>query len=77
MRFHTCVLVGLLLDNNSIEIYPLEEFLEHSKREDDGATGTGPNIRAVLRSADVLLTNNGTIEELYAQVDAALEKFTK
>lgn len=51
-----------------------EEFLEHAKREDEGATGSGPNIRAVLQDADAVLMNDGTIEELHAQIDAVLEK---
>ncbi len=51
-----------------------EQFLDDTKREDEGATGTGPNIRAVLAMADVVLTNNGTQEELFAQVEQALQK---
>lgn len=49
-----------------------EEFKAHAAREDDGATGTGPNIRAVLKSADYVVHNDGTLDELYAQVDEAL-----
>ncbi len=49
-----------------------EEFVEHTKREEEGAGGTGPNIRAVLTSADTLVINDGTLEELHAQVDEAL-----
>jgi dephospho-CoA kinase len=49
-----------------------EEFLENSKREDDGRGETGANIRAVLKNADVIITNNGTTEELTEQVDRAL-----
>lgn len=51
-----------------------EEFAESSKREDEGAGTTGANIRAVLRSADVVFINNGTLEELHAQIDTALSK---
>lgn len=54
-----------------------EQFVEHSKREDEGASGTGPNIRAVLNSADAVILNNGSLEELHQQVDAALEKLSK
>ncbi len=54
-----------------------EEFLEHAKREDEGESGRGPNIRAVLRSADAVLTNDGTLDELHAQIDSVLEKLTK
>lgn len=48
-----------------------EEFLAHAKREDEGESG-GANIRAVIKNADLVLTNNGTQEELFAQVEAAL-----
>lgn len=51
-----------------------EEFLQNSKREDDGRGETGANIRAVMRGADVILTNDGTFEELVAQIDEALVK---
>lgn len=46
-----------------------EQFVEHSKREDEGATGTGPNIRAVLATADGMIENNGTIDDLHSRVD--------
>ena len=51
-----------------------EQFLEHAKREDEGQSERGNNIRAVLDLADVVLTNNGTPEELFAQVEKALKK---
>ncbi len=51
-----------------------EQFLENSKREDDGKGETGANIRAVLRDADAVITNDGSPEELYAQIDAVLVK---
>jgi dephospho-CoA kinase len=49
-----------------------EEFVEHTRREEEGAGGTGPNIRAILTSADALVINDGSLEELHAQVDRAL-----
>lgn len=54
-----------------------EEFLEHARREDEGESGTGPNIRAVLKNADAVLVNNGTPEELCEQVDAALAQLAR
>lgn len=54
-----------------------EEFVEHAKREDEGIGGTGPNIQAVLKTADAILMNNGTLEELHTQIDEVLEKITK
>ena len=50
-----------------------EQFLADAKREDEGQSGGGPNIRAVLKTAEVVLVNNGTQEELFAQVEAALK----
>ena len=55
----------------------LEQFKEQSRREDEGETGTGPNIRAVLASADAVFMNDGTPEELRAQIDRALEQIKK
>lgn len=53
-----------------------EEFVEHTKREEEGVLGTGPNIRAVLANADVVVVNNGTLEELHALIDEALAKLS-
>lgn len=50
-----------------------EEFLVNSKREDEGKGETGANIRAVLKSADAIITNDDTLEELTEQIDRALE----
>jgi dephospho-CoA kinase len=50
-----------------------EQFVSDTKREEEGLTGTGPNIRAVLKDAEAVLTNNGTQEELFAQVEKALQ----
>lgn len=55
-----------------------EEFVEHTKREDEGLGGdSGPNIRAVLETAEEVFTNNGTVDELHAQIDSTLEKIRK
>lgn len=52
----------------------LEEFLENAKREDDGKGATGANIREVLKDADAVITNDGTLEDLHTQIEAALAK---
>lgn len=49
-----------------------EQFVVDAKREDDGQGGRGNNIRAVLKTANIVLQNNGTQEELFAQVEQAL-----
>lgn len=54
-----------------------EEFLENSKREDEGKGETGANIRAVLKDADAVITNNGSLEELTKQVDEALARLLR
>ena len=51
-----------------------EDFKKQVLVEDEGkgdATRDN-NIRAVLENADFVFTNNGTPEELYAQVEKAL-----
>ena len=52
------------------------QFLADARREDEGQGGGGPNIRAVLKDADAVLTNNGTQEELFAQVEAVLARLS-
>lgn len=53
-----------------------EQFLKDAEREDEGAAGTGPNIRAVLKMADYTILNNGTFEEFHAQIEAVYRKIT-
>ncbi len=53
-----------------------EQFVSDTKREEEGATGSGPNIRAVLKIADAVVLNNGSLEELHAQVEEALKKLS-
>jgi dephospho-CoA kinase len=54
-----------------------EQFVEHSKREDEGHGGTGPNIRAVLKGADAVFMNDGSLEQLHSQIDSALSEIRK
>ncbi len=51
-----------------------EEFLQDAAREDEGATGTGPNIREVLRMADYIVMNNGTLRELRTHIDSIFDR---
>jgi dephospho-CoA kinase len=53
-----------------------EKFVSDSHREDEGQTGSGPNIRAVLQMADHTIMNDGTIEELHAKVELWLQTLT-
>jgi dephospho-CoA kinase len=57
-----------------------EDFERHVRIEDEGSgedAKRNNNIRAVLNNADAVIHNNGTLEELYAQVDDALQKFAQ
>lgn len=51
-----------------------EQFLKDVAREDEGETGTGPNIRAVLKMADYTIMNNGSLEELHVAIEEVLKK---
>jgi len=53
-----------------------EQFVADAKREEEGATGSGPNIRAVIATADFVVMNNGTLESLHSQIDSFLLKFS-
>jgi dephospho-CoA kinase len=52
----------------------LEQFKENMAREEEGKRELTSNIRDVINNADVVFMNNGTLEELHTQVDAALAK---
>lgn len=51
-----------------------EQFVIDADREDEGLTGSGPNIREVVKMADYTISNNGTLEELHVQIEEILEK---
>ncbi len=54
-----------------------EQFLADVQREDEGGGGTGSNIRETLKTADAIVINDGTPEDLFAQVESALAKYTQ
>ncbi len=49
-----------------------EQFISDSEREDEGKTGSGPNIKAVIKMADYTIMNNGTLAELRNETDKFL-----
>ncbi len=51
------------------DMVTFEQFLADSEREDEGKTGSGPNIKNVLKMADFVVNNDGTLEELQRQLD--------
>lgn len=53
-----------------------ENFVESSKREDEGEGSTGANIRAVIKTADAVVMNDSTLDDLHRAVDEALKKLS-
>lgn len=51
-----------------------DQFLTHVEHEDEGKGATGSHIREVLNTADAVIMNNGTLEDLHAEVDKALAR---
>ena len=51
-----------------------ERFVADEAAEIDNVETTKPNLRGVIAISDTVLTNDGTQEELYAQVEAALKQ---
>jgi dephospho-CoA kinase len=54
-----------------------EEFLVAIEREEKGKGDGKPNINAVIKTADQVLMNNGTIEELHINVEEWLQGLEK
>ena len=53
-----------------------DEFIEHEALEMNDPDPHGMQKAKVMAMADVLLTNSGTQEELFAQVEEALKQFS-
>ncbi len=66
-RYDHAILRGSETDKISFE-----KFVADEQREWSNDDPTKQNLKAVIDTADVILTNNGTQEELFAQVEAAL-----
>jgi dephospho-CoA kinase len=60
---------GSKLDNVSFE-----DFVRQEEQEMRSEDPTKQNIHAVMQLADYTMTNNGTLEELHAQIDEVLKK---
>tara|TARA_R110000824_G_scaffold401771_1_gene615910 strand:+ start:561827 stop:562381 length:555 start_codon:yes stop_codon:yes gene_type:complete len=73
---HTRYERSILRGDGEKDAVTFEQFEQDAHREDEGHGATGPNIRAVLRDADSVLMNNGTTEELYAQVEEMLAELS-
>lgn len=51
-----------------------EQFLDQERRESNPDDPTKQDIFGALKESDVLIQNNGTLEELHEQIERALEK---
>ena len=71
-RYERAVLRGSETDRVSFE-----EFCAQEDRELSQTAKYDMNVFGVMQMADVVLTNDGTQEELFAQVEAALQKAQK
>ena len=59
-------------DDTTFEDFKRQVLIEE---EGGGDSARDNNIRAVITEADVVLTNDGTVEELHAQVEEALRNY--
>jgi len=71
LRYERSVARGSEKDDVSFE-----KWIDQERRESNPDDPTKQDIFGALKEADYVVTNNGTLEELYAQVDAALENIT-
>lgn len=67
LRYERIVIRGSETDKISFEI-----FSENEEREMSSTDPNKQNISACMKLADFHFTNNGTVEELYKQVDLAI-----
>lgn len=56
---------------------PYDTWLEQERRENNPDDPTKQNISGALKESDAFVTNNGTPEELFAQVETALKNYTQ
>ncbi len=70
LRYERAFARGSETDNVSFETWLHQEQIESNP--DDP---TKQDIFGALRESDVIVKNNGSLEELYAQVEAALKKY--
>lgn len=68
IRYERAFARGSVTDNVSFDYW-----LEQEKRESNPDDPTKQNIFGSLQAADYIVTNNGTLEELHAQIEKVLE----
>lgn len=85
LRAHEAVILGIDADiraryerikerGTETDDVSFEKFVEDNDRELSSTDAAHHNIRAVIEAADYRVFNNGTLEELHAQIDAILSK---
>lgn len=72
IRYERAVKRGSEKDNVSYE-----KFLEQERAESNPDDPTKQDVFSVLKESDFIVTNNGTLEELHAQIDEVLKQITK
>jgi len=68
IRFRRCMDRGRLVEGMTFET-----FLEEEERERANPDPNAQNVVAVVEASDIVVSNDGTIEELYANVDRLLD----
>lgn len=59
---------------SATDLVSFETFMENEKREMTSTDDTKQNLAACIAAADFKLTNSGSFEELFAQIDSALNQ---
>ncbi len=72
LRFERSIKRGSETDQVSYE-----QWLDQERRESNPGDPTKQDIFGALRESNIILTNNGTPEELYAQIETALQQLSK
>jgi dephospho-CoA kinase len=54
-----------------------DEWLEHERKESNPDDPTKQDVFGALKASDYILQNNGSLEDLYAQVEAVLAKIKR
>jgi dephospho-CoA kinase len=69
LRYERALKRGSEKDNVSYD-----KFLAQEKAESNPDDPTKQNVFAALKGSDIIVNNNGTLEELHAQIDEVLAK---
>lgn len=68
IRYRRCVERGRLVEGMTFE-----KFMEEEERERANPDPNAQNVVAVVEASDILVSNDGTLEELYDKVDRSLD----